>query len=389
VTQRFDAGELPYGVFALPGSNSAPQIGVGVGDQILRASSVLTDSVFTDGSLNRFMARGRDFWRATRDRVRAVVERGDGELIPASDATMLLPFEVTDFVDFNSSLQHATHAGRILRPGSEPVRPNWRLMPVGYHGRGGTVVVSGTTIARPCGHYSDDDGVIFAPTKCLDVEAEVGFVVGRESQLGERVTTSDFFEHVFGVVLLLDWSARDIQALESVPLGPFLGKSFATSVSAWVMPLDALDVARVAGPAQDPVPAEHLRVEGATGFDIRLDLRVNKTSLSTPRFDTMYWTPAQQLAHLTSNGARVRTGDLFASGTVSDDTEFGSLLELTWNGSQPLPLADGSTRCYLEDGDEVSLDAVAVGRDGSRSRLGEVRGAVTPARPIAGSRSAR
>jgi fumarylacetoacetase len=388
VTQRFDAGELPYGVFSLPGSESAPQIGVGVGDQILVASSVLADRVFTDGSLNRVMARGRDFWRATRDSVRAAVERGDGELVPAEDATMLLPFEVADFVDFNSSLQHATNAGRILRPGNDPVRANWRLMPVGYHGRTGTVVVSGTAITRPCGQFSDDGSVVFGPTKCLDVEAEVGFVVGRESQLGERITTSDFFEHVFGAVLVLDWSARDMQALESVPLGPFLAKSFATSVSAWVMPLDALDVARVSSPTQDPPPAEHLRVEGETGFDIRLELRVNETSLSTPRFDTMYWTPAQQLAHLTSNGARVRTGDLFASGTVSDDTEFGSLLELTRNGSQPTTLADGSTRCYLEDGDAVSVAAVAVGRDGSRLQFGEVRGAVTSARPIAGGGSA-
>jgi fumarylacetoacetase len=380
VTQRFDAGELPYGVFSLPGSDSAPKIGVGVGDQILVASSVLVDPVFTDGSLNRLMARGRDFWRATRDRVRAAVERGDGELISASDATMLLPFDVADFVDFNSSLQHATNAGRILRPGSDPVRPNWRLMPVGYHGRTGTIVTSGTPITRPCGQFSDDGDVRFGPTKCLDVEAEVGFVVGRGSQAGDRVATSDFFDHVFGAVLVLDWSARDVQSLETVPLGPFLGKSFGTTISGWVTPLDALDAARVVGPPQDPAPAAHLRVEGATGFDLRLDFRLNDTSLSTPRFDSMYWTPAQQIAHLTSNGAALRTGDLFASGTVSDDSEFGSLLELTWNGSRPITLADGSTRRYLDDGDEVSLDAVAVGRDGSRVRLGGVRGAVAPAR---------
>jgi fumarylacetoacetase len=380
VTQRFDAGELPYGVFSLPGSDFEPRVGVGVGDQVLVASSVLDDPVFTDSTLNRFMARGRDFWRATRDHVRAAVERGDGELVPASQVTMLLPFDVADFVDFNSSLQHATNAGRILRPGSDPVRPNWRLMPVGYHGRTGTVVVSGTGITRPCGQFSDDGEVRFWPTKCLDVEAEVGFVVGRASQFGERLTTSDFFDHVFGAVLVLDWSARDVQSLETVPLGPFLGKSFGTTISAWVTPLDVLDVARVVGPAQDPEPAEHLRVEGAAGFDVRLDFRLNDTSLSTPRFDSMYWTPPQQFAHLTSNGARVRTGDLFASGTVSDDAEFGSLLELTWNGSRPLTLADGSTRHYLDDGDEVSISAVAVGHDGSRLRLGEVRGVVAPAR---------
>jgi fumarylacetoacetase len=357
-----------------------PQIGVAVGDQVLVVSSVLADPVFSDTSLNRFMARGRDFWRATREQLRAAVECGDGDLVPASGVTMQIPFEVADFVDFNSSLQHATNAGRIFRPGSDPIRPNWRLMPVGYHGRAGTVVVSGTPITRPCGQFLDDGGVVFGPTKCLDVEAEVGFVVGRETQPGDRLATSDFFAHVFGAVLVLDWSARDVQSLETVPLGPFLGKSFATTISAWVMPLDALDVARVPGPAQDPAPAEHLRVDEDTGFDLRLDLRVNEMSLSMPRFDTMYWTPAQQLAHLTSNGARVRAGDLFASGTVSDETQFGSLLELSWNGSRAITLADGSTRHYAADGDEVALEAVAVGRDGSRLSLGEVRGTVSPAR---------
>lgn len=377
--QRFDAGELPYGVFSLAGRDSKPSIGVAVGDQILSLASVLNDPVFAAHSLNPFMARGRDFWRSTRDLVRAAVERGAGELVAMSDVTMSLPFDVADFVDFNSSLQHAMNAGLILRPGSEPVRPNWRRMPVGYHGRAGTVVVSGTSISRPCGQFSDDGGVVFGSTKCLDVEAEVGFVVGRSTRPGQRVTTSEFFEHVFGAVLVLDWSARDVQALESVPLGPFLGKSFATSVSAWVLPLDELDVARVPGPAQDPEPIEQLRADDG-GFDVRLELRVNETLLSTPRFDSMYWTPPQQLAHLTSNGARVRVGDLFASGTVSDETQFGSLLELSWNGARPFTLADGSTRCYLEDGDEVALQAVACGRDGSRLSVGEVRGSVSPAR---------
>jgi fumarylacetoacetase len=185
---------------------------------------------------------------------------------------------------------------------------------------------------------------------------------------------------VFGVVLVLDWSARDIQSLESVPLGPFLGKSFATSMSAWVLPLDAVQAARVAAPTQSPPPSDHLRVEGAAGYDLRLELEVNGSVLSRPRFDSMYWTPPQQLAHLTSNGARLRVGDLFASGAVSDDTQFGSLLELSWNGSKPVALDNGSTRTFLEDGDEISLRAVAIGRDGSRSHLGEVRGAVSPAR---------
>lgn len=378
--QRFDAGELPYGVFSLPGEDSAPRIGVGVGDHILDMTSLSADPVFAAESLNPFMAKGVGFWRSTREQLRDAVERGDGKYLPASSATMRLPVEVADFVDFNSSLQHATNAGLIFRPGADPVRPNWRLMPVGYHGRAGTVFVSGTPITRPCGQFADDEAVVFAPTRQLDVEAEVGFIVGQGSPPGNRVSTSDFAAHVFGVVLVLDWSARDVQSLESVPLGPFLGKSFATTMSAWVMPLDALQVAQVAAPEQSPAAADHLRVEGSSGYDLRLELKLNDGVLSRPRFDSMYWTPAQQLAHLTSNGARLRTGDVFASGTVSDDSQFGSLLELSWNGSRPITLADGSTRMFLDDGDEILLSAEAVGRDGSRLQVGGVRGAVSPAR---------
>lgn len=378
--QRFDAGELPYGVFSLPGDDSAPRIGVGVADQILDMTSLSADPVFAADSLNPFMAKGADFWRTTREQARVAVVRGDGNYLPASSATMRLPVEVGDFVDFNSSLQHAKNAGLIFRPGADPVRPNWRLMPVGYHGRAGTIVVSGTPITRPCGQFADDAGVRFGPTHQLDVEAEVGFLVGRATQPGERVSTSDFAAHVFGVVLVLDWSARDVQSLESVPLGPFLGKSFATTMSSWVLPLDALDSAQVAGPPQAPTPADHLRGEGTSGYDLRLEFRLHDSVLSRPRFDSMYWTPAQQLAHLTSNGAWLRIGDLFASGTVSDETQFGSLLELSWNGSRPITLADGLTRTFLDDGDEILLSAAAIGRDGSRLQLGAASGAVLPAR---------
>ncbi len=378
VTQRFESGELPYGIFSPQGVGA--RVGVGVTDQVLDLTSLSSDPVFAASSLNPLMAKGRDFWRATRDQIRGAVERGAGDYLPADSVSMLLPFEVADFVDFNSSLQHATNAGLIFRPGADPVRSNWRLMPVGYHGRAGTVVVSGTPISRPRGQVLDNGRPAFEPTKCLDVEAEVGFVVGQPSQLGDRVSTSEFSAHVFGVVLVLDWSARDIQSVESVPLGPFLGKSFATTISAWVLPLDALEAAGVPAPEHAPADPAHLRVEGAAGLDLRLGLQLNGSTLSRPRFDTMYWTPPQQLAHLTSNGARVRVGDLFASGTVSDETQFGSLLELSWNGSRAVTLDDGSTRTYLEDRDEVSLSAVAVGRDGSRSQLGAACGAVSPAR---------
>jgi len=382
VPQRFDHGEFPYAVFSVPGHLDAPRVGVGVADQILDLSALLDDPVFAQPTLNPFMAQGRTAWTATRTRVREAAEVGAGpHLVPMHDAVLHLPFDVADFVDFNSSLQHATNAGRILRPGTEPVRSNWRQMPVGYHARTGTIVVSGTPVARPNGQYLQGEATVVAPSERLDVEAEVGFVVGDGSATAP-LSPAEFGDRVFGVVLVLDWSARDIQALESVPLGPFLGKSFATTMSAWVLPLEALEPARVAAPVQDPQPAEYLRIAEPWALDVRLEFALNGHVVSRPRFDTMYWTPAQQLAHLTLNGTRLRTGDLFASGTVSDADEFGSFLELSWDGERPLTLPNGEVRGYLADGDEICLTAVAHGRDGSRVHLGEARGAVSPARPM-------
>ncbi len=383
MTPLFEHGELPYGIFSVPGGE--PRVGVAVGDRILDLASLFGDTVFFEPSLNGFMAQGREAWTAARAEIRHALRSGaDSHLVPAASAMSHLPFEVADFVDFNSSLRHATNVGRILRPGSEPVRPNWYRMPVGYHGRSGTVVVSETPIVRPRGQYAAADDVIVAPTAKLDVEAEVGFVVGTPSVLSERVSTSDFSDHVFGVVLVLDWSARDIQSYEYVPLGPFLGKSFATSMSAWVLPLEALNGARARAPVQEPAPADYLRVDDPSAFDLRLELSLNGTAVSAPRFDDMYWTPPQQLAHLTVNGARVRTGDLFASGTVSSGDQCGSFLELTSDGERPLRLADGSTRGYLADGDRVLLRATAYCADGARLSLGPVGGTVSPARPGVG-----
>lgn len=378
----FGREALPYGIFRVPGRIDEPRVGVAVDDAILDLGSLFDDRVFRRPSLNAFMAQGRASWTSTRQRIKdALANDADRYLIPVVDAVMQLPFEVADFVDFNSSLHHAENAARILRPGTDPIRPNWWRLPVGYHGRSGTVVVSGTSVSRPRGQFTDDAGdIVFAPTRRLDVEAEVGFVIGCSSTLGEPVTTADFADYVFGVTLVLDWSARDMQAFEYVPLGPFLGKSFATTTSAWVVPLEALDLARTVSPRQDPPAPQHLRVDGSWGFDVRLQMSLNGTVISAPRFDSMYWTAPQQLAHLTSNGARVRTGDLFASGTVSDDHACGSLLELTSDGANPLQLADGSKRGYLDDDDEVVLRAVAHCTDGTTLPLGEARGVVAPVR---------
>ncbi len=296
--------------------------------------------------------------------------------------TLRLPFEVADYVDFYASVDHASNVGRILRPDSEPLLPNWKHLPVGYHGRAGTVVVSGTEVRRPSGQRKPPDATepVFGPTARLDIEAELGFVVGVPSRLGEPVPTTAFADHVFGVVGVNDWSARDIQGWEYVPLGPFLGKSFATSVSAWVTPLAALAQARVALPGQDPEPLEYLRVEEPAGFDISVEVELNGEVVARPPYSSMYWSPAQMLAHLTVNGASLRTGDLYASGTISGPAreQRGSFLELSWGGREPF-IAGGQERTFLEDGDEVVLRYTAPGERGSIS-LGEVRGRVLNAR---------
>ncbi|MGY1682552.1 fumarylacetoacetase [Geodermatophilus sp. SYSU D01176] len=304
-------------------------------------------------------------------------------MVPRSEVTLHLPVEVADYVDFYSSRHHAENLGRMFRPDSEPLTPNWKHLPIGYHGRAGTVQVSGTPVVRPSGQRKapTDDAPTFGPSQRLDIEAEVGFVVGVGSDLGTRVPLAAFPEHVFGVCLVNDWSARDLQAWEYVPLGPFLGKSFLTSVSPWVVPLAALEAARVA-PERDVPLLPYLDDTGQPwGLDLALEVRLNGELVSCPPFGLMYWTPAQQLAHMTVNGASLRTGDLFASGTVSGPAkdQRGSFIELSWGGQEPLTLPDGSTRTFLEDGDVVTITATAPGAHGGRIVLGEVTGRIEPA----------
>jgi fumarylacetoacetase len=294
-----------------------------------------------------------------------------------------LPFEVADYVDFYASEHHATNLGRLFRPGVEPLTPNWKHLPVGYHGRAGTVVVSGTEIVRPRGQRKApaDAAPSFGPSTRLDLEAELGFVVGTGSALGEPVAVGEFTEHVFGAVLVNDWSARDLQAWEYVPLGPHLGKSFATSVSPWVVPLLALEAARVPLPGQHPEPLPYLRENSPWGLDIEFAVVWNGEEVSRPPYRTMYWSPAQMLAHLTVNGASTRTGDLYASGTVSgpERAQRGALIELTWGGQEPITV-NGEERTFLLDGDEVVISATAPGAAGGRIGFGEVRGTIRPAR---------
>jgi fumarylacetoacetase len=347
-----------FGTFS--GADGDPRLGFRSGDGVVDLAA---------GGLDALLPQGREAWdRATEE---AVAAADAGNAIPLGDIRPVLPFTVADYVDFYSSLEHATNLGRMFRPDSEPLLPNWRHLPVGYHGRAGTVVVSGTPVRRPQGQSKspDADTPTFGPSRRLDIELELGFVVGVPSTLGQPVPASAFREHVFGVVLVNDWSARDIQAWEYVPLGPFLGKSFATSVSAWVTPLALLADRRVPAPEQDPEPLPHLSVAGDWAFDIPLEVELNGTVVSHGNARGLYWTMPQQLAHATSNGASVRTGDVMASGTISglERGSEGSLIELTWNGQEPLNLDDGSERTFLEDGDEVVLRG---------EPLGEVRGRI-------------
>ncbi len=393
----FGPDNLPYGVFTTEDDPDLPRIGVRYGDHVLDAGAAADacgsahTELLQQPNLNPLMAAGRPVWQAVRAEVRSWLTSPEHvgtvthNLLRLEDVTLHLPFEPADYVDFYASEHHASNVGRIFRPQGEPLTPNWKHLPIGYHGRAGTVVVSGTPVVRPQGQRKapDETAPTFGPSRRLDIEAEVGFVVGAPSRQGERVPQSDFREHVFGVCLLNDWSARDIQAWEYVPLGPFLGKSFATSVSAWITPLDALDAARTAPPERTHPLLDYLDDSAAgepCGLDLRLSVALNGHTVAEPPFSAMYWTAAQQLAHMTVNGASLRTGDLFASGTVSgpEPRQRGCLLELTWSGREPLELPDGE-RTFLEDGDEVVITAWAPGPNGSRIGLGEVSGRIHPA----------
>lgn len=387
----FGIAHLPYGV-VLVGGQRRPA--VRIGDRALDLAGAeaagLVDAGGTfreEPNLDAFLAAGPALWQGVREQVTLLLTGGSGEgepvLHPLGEPG--LPVTVADYVDFYSSEHHASNVGRIFRPDQPPLLPNWKHLPVGYHGRAGTVVVSGTPVVRPCGQHrpvGTGGPPGFGPSTRLDIEAEVGFVVGVPSRLGTAVGVDRLAEHVFGVVLVNDWSARDLQAWEYQPLGPFLGKSFATSVGAWITPLAALAAAWVPLPAQDPPVLDYLQEPEHRGLDLALTVRWNGTVVSSPPFAGMYWTPAQQLAHLTVNGAALRTGDLYASGTVSGPRrdQVGSFLELSWGGTEPVRLVGGEERTFLADGDTVTIEATAPATDGGRLTLAEVTGTIHPAR---------
>jgi fumarylacetoacetase len=374
----FGVDNLPYGV------DEDGHVVVAWGDQVVdltRASGLdVGRDVWGSGSLNAFFSLGPEAWSLTRQQLQAGIASQPGPARrPRAAVRLVLPWVIGDYADFYGSRDHATNVGRLLRPGADPLPPAWLHLPIGYHGRAGSIVVSGSDVPRPAG--LSGPGRDFGPTQRLDVEVELGFVVGAGARRGRAVSAGEADRHVFGVVLLNDWSARDIQAFESRPLGPFLGKSFATSISPWVIPLAALDRWRVEGPVQDPEPADYLKAGEPRGFDIQLQLSVNDHPVSTTSSAGLYWTMAQQLAHLTVNGSGLRAGDLFASGTISgpDPGSQGCLLELTAGGERPVMLGDGSRRSWLLDGDRVSIRGWC-GSSGGPDwlSLGEVNGQVVP-----------
>ena len=405
----FPLANLPLGIGRTRGDAAGPRAWVAIGDSALDLA--LTDATgsldgvghpdgcFGEPHLNRYLAAGPDVWAALRERLLdlltdlATEHRLAEAISEQADVVMSVPVQPVDYVDFYSSIHHATNLGRLFRPDGEALMPNWRHIPIGYHGRSGTLVPDGAEIRRPIGHRLVDGKPEVGPSLRLDIELEVGTVVGVGSETGVPIDIGSAGRHLYGMCLVNDWSARDIQAFEYQPLGPFLGKSFATSVSPWLVSLEALAPFRVEPPVQDPPVADHLHAAEPWGFDLHLEVWLETAAaravgsgpmlISEVGFADMYWTPAQQLAHMTVNGASASPGDLFASGTVSGPTpeSVGSLIERTWNGEHPIELPDGSTRTFLEDGDRVELRGWAGSDASTRIGLGSVSGTIAGAGP--------
>lgn len=403
----FPIQNLPYGVFSRA-DGAPPRVGVAIGDQVLDLAELedagllppsWTPNAFRRASINAFMASGAAAWSAVRQRVSQLLRhdeptlRDDAALraralVPMADVTLHLPVEVTDYTDFYSSREHATNVGTMFRGKDNALNENWLWIPIGYNGRASTIVVSGSPVVRPKGQLKgpNDARPVFGPSRRLDIELEMGAIVGAGTRIGDTMSVDQAQAAIFGFALLNDWSARDIQQWEYVPLGPFQGKAFATSLGAWITTAEALEPFRVEGPKQDPEPLDYLRQSGAHNYDITLEVDLTPkggptTTVSRSNFKYMYWSTAQQLAHHASSGCAMRIGDLLGSGTISgpDKGSFGSLLETCWGGKEPITLADGSTRTFLEDGDTVTIRGWCQA-EGYRIGLGEVSGEILPAR---------
>lgn len=408
---HFPIQNLPYGIFSTP-DNPTHRIGVAIGDKVLDLSVIKhlfngpamssRQDVFDKPVLNDFMALGNAAWKETRARLQDLLDVNNSEIsgnndlfnrafVPLSSVSLHLPANIGDYTDFYSSISHATNVGIMFRGKENALMPNWRHLPVGYHGRASSVVVSGTPIRRPVGQTRPDDTKppVFGPCKLMDIELEMAFFVGPGNKLGDPISIDKVHEHIFGMVLMNDWSARDIQKWEYVPLGPFLAKNMGTTISPWVVPMEALQPFIVPNMKQDPAPLPYLRHEDNYNFDINLEVSLKGEGVPSPvticrsNFKNMYWTMKQQLTHHTVTGCNARPGDLLASGTISGEEKdsFGSLLELTWRGSNPLDLGNGATRKFLQDGDEVIMTGYCEG-NGYRVGFGKCTGKVLPAHPL-------
>ena len=404
VGSDFPIQNLPYGVFSVEG-RATSHVGVAIGEMVLDLTIVeelgLLDPrsrYFGGGSLNDFMAAGREAWSFVRARLQHLLSADNATLrddsglreavlIPQNMVTMQLPAQIGDYTDFYSSREHATNVGTMFRGPENALMPNWLHLPVGYHGRASSIVVSGTDVKRPSGQLKPDDAPpIHGPSRLLDFELEMGFFVGPGNELGTPIPIGNTPDHIFGMVLVNDWSARDIQKWEYVPLGPFLGKSFATTISPWIVTMDALEPFRIAGPLQDPEPLAYLNGMPDAAYDIQLQVGIQPTNaqqasvVTRSNFKHMYWSVCQQLAHHTVNGCNVRPGDMMASGTISGPTpdSYGSMLELSWRGSKPVRLGNGEERRFIQDGDTVVVSGWCE-REGLRIGFGLASGKVTPA----------
>jgi fumarylacetoacetase len=409
---HFPIQNLPYGVFRSR-ADAHPHIGVAIGSHVLDLAVLEQEGLFDtpllrgrrlfqQTTLNAFMAQGRPVWREARARIRQLLDADepalrdhvslrDRVLVPMAEVEMLLPVEIGDYTDFYSSREHATNVGTMLRGPDNALQPNWLHLPVAYHGRASSVVVSGTDLYRPLGQTkpAESPAPLFGPSRSVDFELEMGAFIGPGNPLGQPVPIAQAPEHLFGMVLVNDWSARDIQGWEYVPLGPFLAKNFGTSISPWVVPLEALEPFRIAGPRQDPAPLPYLQSPGDWTFDVRLEVYLQSQAMASPHricgsnARHLYWNVCQQLAHHTVNGCNLRTGDLLATGTISGPTpdSYGSLLELAWRGTKPLPLPNGEQRSFLQDGDRITMTGWCQG-EGYRVGFGEVTGRILPARGL-------
>ena len=404
-TSDFPIQNLPYGVFSTPDS-AQRRVGVAIGDLVLDLAMLEAEGllkagepgIFAQDSLNAFMALGPKIWSATRARISELLRHDNATLrdnaafrqralLPRKEVQLHMPFAVAGYTDFYSSKEHATNVGVMFRGKDNALQPNWLHIPIAYNGRASTVVVSGTPIIRPQGQLKPPNAEVpsFGPCKRLDFELEMGVVVGGASQMGTRLTEAQATEMIFGFVLLNDWSARDIQQWEYVPLGPFQAKAFGTSISPWVVTREALEPFRVQGPKQEPQPLPYLQQAGANNYDLHLDvdLRIEQSNkpvtISTTNFKYMYWSSVQQLVHHASSGCAMNVGDLLGSGTISgpEKNQRGSLLEISWNGTEPIELPGGAKRTFFEDGDSLSIRGWCQG-DGYRIGFGEVEGTVMP-----------